>query len=450
MSETLDDWIEREYRHAGPAMLRSVSPTGIVKTRPFFDQTITPREGSSIASPELAAYDPDPDYFFHWYRDSAIVLDALRILYKDGAVGEEAVAHFSEFVRFSLGLRDLDGRRLVQDPRWRQQVWPDYQKFIRADADLGRAHGEAILCETRVNPDGTLDISSWPRPQTDGPALRALTVMRWLRRTETTLAEEVRADASTLLRGDLAFTAARWSDNSFDIWEEEEGHHYYTLRVQAAALADGADWLDGAGEAERAEEYRQTAATILGRLDTFWLPDEGFYRSRILPAGPRSTKERDIAVVLSTIHSRGRSPTHSVRDPRMHATLAVLEAFFDADYPINRGMRPGPALGRYPGDVYYSGGAWYVSTLGAAEFCFRAAAAGYGDPAALVRHGDAFLETVRAFTPPSGDLSEQFDQTTGAQKSAKNLAWSYAAIISCRASRRLAVALAEETPTRDD
>lgn len=438
MSETLDDWIEREYRHAGPAMLRSIAPTGLVKTRPFFGQAISPVLGSSIATPELAAYDPDPDYFFHWYRDSAIVLDALRILYKDGVVGEEAAGHFGDFVRFSLSLRDLDGRRLVEDPRWRKNIWPDYEKFIRADADLGRAHGEAILGETRINPDGTLDISSWPRPQNDGPALRALGVMRWLRRTEATLAEDVRADAADLVRGDLAFTAARWSDNSFDIWEEDEGHHYYTLRVQAAALADGADWLDGAGEGSLADDYRKTAATILERLDAFWLPDEGFFRSRILPTGPRSTKERDIAVILSVLHSRGRGPTHSVRDPRMHATLAVLEAFFDADYPINRGTRPGPAMGRYPGDVYYSGGAWYLATLGSAEFCFRAAAAGFGDPSALVRHGDAFLQTVREFTPPSGDLSEQFDKASGAQTSAKNLAWSYAAFVSCRAARRLA------------
>jgi len=54
----------------------------------------------------------------------------------------------------------------------------------------------------------------------------------------------------------------------------------------------------------------------------------------------------------------------------------------------------------------------------------------------LVEHGDAFLETVRAFTPPSGDLSEQFDQHSGAQQSAPQLAWSYAAFISCAEARR--------------
>ena len=79
-------------------------------------------------------------------------------------------------------------------------------------------------------------------------------------------------------------------------------------------------------------------------------------------------------------------------------------------------------MGRYAGDVYYSGGAYYFSTLGAAEFGYRS-----GDRAG----GDAFLETVRRFTPENGLMSEQFDQTTGTQTSAKDLAWSYAAFLSC-------------------
>jgi glucoamylase len=92
-------------------------------------------------------------------------------------------------------------------------------------------------------------------------------------------------------------------------------------------------------------------------------------------------------------------------------------------------------MGRYAGDVYYSGGAYYFSTLGAAEFCFRAAA-GCEDAPRWVEKGDAFLATVRAFTPQTGELSEQFDQRTGAQRSARHLAWSYAAFISCLHARR--------------
>ena len=59
--------------------------------------------------------------------------------------------------------------------------------------------------------------------------------------------------------------------------------------------------------------------------------------------------------------------------------------------------------------------------------------------AAAIERGDAIMRTVRAFTPAGGDLSEQFDRATGAQTSAKHLAWSYAAFITAAASRARAM-----------
>ncbi|MGH8323827.1 MAG: glycoside hydrolase family 15 protein, partial [Steroidobacteraceae bacterium] len=309
----------------------------------------------------------------------------------------------------------------------------------------------------RVNPDGTLDISTWARPQHDGPSLRLLALLRWVR--DVSLDPGLHEVAAALIRADIAFTRGRWRIPSVDIWEEEKGQHYYTLRVAARALEEGAGWLeahgdgdgDGAGhghgqedsenDARLAQLCRADAAVILRVLDGYWLADAGHYRSRVLESAARSTKELDIAVIFAAIHAGGDDQTHSVHDPRMQATLSRLEALFDAEYPINRN-RPaarGPAMGRYSGDVYYSGGAYYFSTLAAAEFCFRAAVGphvGRNDGEALIGRGDAFLETVRAFTPPSGAMSEQFDQKTGAQTSARHLAWSYAAFISCVVARR--------------
>lgn len=435
MTETLDTWIEREYRQASTAMLRSVSPVELVKSRPGFAQTVRAARGAIVASPVLGAYDPEPDYFFHWYRDSAVVVDALRHLHEDACPGAQALAHFADFVRFSRSLRELDGRALVADSSWRAGVAEDFRQYLRGDAELAAVHGDAVAADTRVNPDGTLDISKWNRPQHDGPPLRALAVLRWARSTPFDAA--LHAGVSALLRADLDFTFRHWQAPSFDIWEEESGLHYYTLRVSAAALDEGAGWLQAAGEPERAQRYREEAQAIARRLDGFWLPAEGHYRSRLLTSGERSAKELDIAVVLAAIHADAKGAAHSVHDPRMQATLDRLDALFDAAYAINRN-RPahtGPAMGRYAGDVYYSGGAYYFSTLGAAEFCFRAAA-GAPDARAWVQRGDAYLATVRAYTPASGELSEQFDQTSGAQTSARHLAWSYAAFISCIAARR--------------
>jgi glucoamylase len=438
--EGLEQWLDQQYRRAATAMLVSVSPVKIVKSRPGFGHTIHPVRGSIIASPALADWNPEPDYFFHWFRDSAVVIDAVRILFEAGDLGPEALEHFGDFVRFSLDLQGLDGRKVIATTAWRENVAADFIRFLRRDDELEGVHGEAILAETRVNPDGTLDISSWTRPQHDGAPLRALAVLRWVR--SHSFGPELRELVSRLVQSDLGFTFAHWREPSFDIWEEENGLHYYTLCVSAAALSEGADWLDGVGDTALGRAYRTEADIIHRTLDGYWLPAEQHYRSRVLATGERSTKELDIAVILAAIHALDDGSTHSVRDPQMHSSLERLEALFDSAYPINQGRSSlmGPAMGRYARDRYFSGGAYYFSTLGAAEFCFLAAAQS-DEPPTWIKRGDAFLATVRRYTPENGELSEQFDQRTGAQTSARHLAWSYAAFISCVAARRAVVAI---------
>jgi glucoamylase len=435
---SFEQWLEQQYRRCGPAMLRSCSPLELVKARPGFGQSIRASRGAIVASPVLAAYDPDPDYFFHWYRDSAVVIDALRVLFEDG-LAPHAREQFADFVHFALGLRSLDGRALVAEPSWRARIAADFAKFVRPDSDLAAVHGDSVAADTRVNADGTLDISRWARPQHDGPALRALAVLRWLR--TGSMGASVAAESTALLRSDLDFAFTHAREPCFDIWEEEHGLHYYTLCVSAAALEAGAEWLEVSGNERDAHRYRTEAGELRRTLDGFWLPDAGYYRSRTLSSGERSAKELDIAVILAAIHTESSGSRHNVHDPRIHATLARLEALFDAAYPINHGRAPGtaPAMGRYAGDVYYSGGAYYFSTLGAAELCYRAAVAADSARSWLQR-GDAYLATVRAFVPEDGELAEQFDQRTGAPASAKQLAWSYAAFISCVAARRDAAA----------
>ena len=348
-------------------MLTSISPVTIIKQRPHFSQVIQPKPGSVVASPVLAAYDPEPDYFFHWYRDSALVMDALFLLRGELA---EADRLFQDYVRFSLDLGALDGRALPAD--WRAAAQPDYARFLRADTGL--AHGAAIEAETRVNPDGTLDITDWPRPQNDGPALRALCLLRW----------GAEGEAATLLRRDLAFVLRHARGPCFDIWEEEKGLHAYTLRVSAAALEKGADWLSARGETVMARHCRAEASLLEATLDDFWIASQGWFLSRKIEGGAPE-KQLDMSVILGANHA-------GVQGPRYQQTLTRLEGLFDAAYAINhdRPSTRAPALGRYLGDRYYSGGAYYFTTLAAAEFHYR------------IKDrdgGDAFLETVRALRP---------------------------------------------------
>jgi glucoamylase len=460
----LDDWIAAEMRVATTRMLAAVSATHLVMERPGFGQRIVPQPGSILASPVPAHYDPDPDYFFHWFRDSAIVIDALRVTLAAGYADRSMVLRrLSEFLEFTLSLRSLDGRKFLEQSNFRAHVQPDFLQYLRTDAEIEALSGETVPADVRVNADGTPDFIRWSRPQTDGPAICSIALLRWWEQLpELRDDPRVRAPLSEVIDREIAFTLARVSEPCGDVWEEETGHHYYTQLLQAEALSRGAAWLEDSGRPDRSAACRVAAQETLARLDGFWSEASGYYRSR---SSGGARRELDMSVIIALLHSGRAGDTHTVLDPRAQATLTALEELFEAEYVINRDRPPGrgPAMGRYAHDDYYSGGAWYLATLAAAEFYFRLAealrrgvqlaaspantrfrqrlgiteaVAGDGTLAQLaLERGDAIMRTVQAFTPASGELSEQFDQTTGAQTSAKNLSWSYAAFITAAASR---------------
>ncbi|HUI21374.1 MAG TPA: glycoside hydrolase family 15 protein [Methylocella sp.] len=474
----LQQWMARQYAVSAAALVSAISATHLVKERRGFGQTIRPLPGSVLASTALGSWDPDPDYFFHWLRDSAIVIDALRHVITDQGGEGEGLCRFKQFVAFSLSLNRLDGGAFLQaSGDFRKNVDPWFLQFVRDDSDLRAIAGDRVLGEPRFNPDATLDISKWSRPQHDGPALRALVLMRFW--SLDTLDAPTRASMQTLIETDIAFILDHWHEPCFDIWEEEQGHHYCTRLLQHAALAEGAVWMECSPRQDesfaRARACRTMAREILKSLDQYWNPDRGLYVSRKGVANPSPGKDPDFATILGVIHAGRREGAHSVLDPKVLATLTQLEALFEASYVINQG-RPadlGPAMGRYSGDSYFSGGAYYFSTLGAAEFYYSLAEAvaagadlavmpeneafllrlGLADSTlallpqenrrlffeALLQRGDQFMATVAAHTPASGELSEQFDQATGAQTSAKMLTWSHAAFITAFTRRQAAL-----------
>src|ERR1700746_4043099 len=98
--EALSDSIARQYEISASLMLGAISATGLIKERPGFGQTIRPARGSILASAAMGSWGPDPDYFFHWLRDSAVAVDALRHLIRDGTHAEEAILRCKEFAAF--------------------------------------------------------------------------------------------------------------------------------------------------------------------------------------------------------------------------------------------------------------------------------------------------------------------------------------------------------------
>jgi glucoamylase len=462
----LTSWMEWQFGRSRKGLLASISATGLRKRRPALGQDLVPKPGSVVAAPTVGDEDR-PDYFFHWLRDSALVIDALGLMIDRMHEPTTQKRQLSDFVDFTLALTRLSGRAVARNPGIGHTTDRLIAPFLRSAAELAAVEGDRLFGEARFNPDATLDLLKWSHPQFDGPALRALAVMRWSHLFTADDATHEKADQ--LVGADLGFLLRHFAEPCFDVWEERFGHHYHTRLVTLAALEAGAAWAVEGAQPEKSEACRKAAALLSRDLEHHWSPKRGFLTAAIKGSGlPDTDRDLDAAVILAVLHAHRRTGPHSLFDPRIQATLAELEDLFANEFPINRrrGAGEGILLGRFKADGYYGGGAFVVLCLAAAEFYYRLAGAlrdggkvkvaaenrafladlleGEADVAGelpkddadrarfvsvFARRGDAVMAAFRRFVPGSGDLPEQFDKTSGAPASAENLAWGHAAFI---------------------
>ncbi|MGN6572253.1 MAG: glycoside hydrolase family 15 protein [Pseudolabrys sp.] len=416
----LGDWIDEQAQLSAELMSRAISATHLQRVRAQFSQVVVPARGSVLASPAIADWTPEPDYFFHWVRDSAIVMRTVTELV-GRTLGESGrwTACFHDYVAFSLGLTRLDTRGHESHVARTEAA---FRQFLRADDDIRALARDALLGEPRFNPDGTIDILGWSRPQYDGPALRALACLRFRDVAGAS------ADLDALLRLDLDFTARHAGEPCIGPWEEpeENTHHYYVALVQLGALVHG----------RAVVRHDDAEARLRAVLARHWSAEPGVYAA-LWPLKAQARDDLvDSAALLAVLDADLAEGPHSVADPRVWQTLAALEALFASEFPINRG-RAAPALGRSRADRYFGGGAWYVATLAAAALCYRRA--GRDHDAAFFARGDAFMATVRDLIPAGGHMGEQVDRNTGKPASARDLTWSYAAFIGAAGLRQEAL-----------
>lgn len=472
--DSLNRWIDQQLRASLDHMKRAISATKLTRERSDFFQEITPKRGSVVAWPNVEE-NVQPDYFFHWLRDSALVMNALALAIERGHEDAAAIQHLHDFVEFSLEINRANGPALLATKGAGRTSRPELARYLRTYHELEVVVGDRVLMDARFNPDGSLDILKWARPQYDGAALRALTVLRHLPLLEQGDAKQVGA-AQALLGADLAFISRHFRDPCYDIWERRFGHHYHTRAVCLSALRRGAAWARGVELAGEAEAYEAAARELERVLDHHWSQQGGFYLSAIKGSQTPADQDLDSAALLAMADAGLASGRHSVHDPRAQATLERLEDLFASLFPINRKIGAGdaPLLGRFRGDGYFGGGVFLMSALGAAEAYYRLASHVRMNGAVLVepdnrrflkrcgllelregapdflprseserallagafrRRGDSIMAALSRFTPPSGALPEQIDKTDGAPASARNLAWSHAAFITAFAAR---------------
>jgi glucoamylase len=395
-------------------------------------------KGAVYASPSRAM----PDYYRHWIRDAALVMREVEELASrsHGAVKDRYDQELYEYAVFSKENQNCENKSGSCTPG----SGPVGQTFLTNDIGLG---------EPLFRMSGDAFNEGWGRPQSDGPALRAITLIqtanRWLQEGDekrVRFVKEVLYDgrwssdafpqSPSVIKRDLQYVANNWRLPSFDLWEEKAGDHFYTRLVQYRALVVGAQFARLMGDEGGAGYYESTAGAIRKSLASFWNEEKGYVvstQNQWWSEGRDSYL--DISVILGVLHAGEVDGEFSVFDERIVATAKALTTRFLNLYPINKvaySEKNGPlapAIGRYPED-HYDGvfddnipkpaGPWILATLALAEFHLKR-----GDVATAL----PFLHRVKEHTNLS--LSEQLDPATGELQGAADLTWSYAAVLSC-------------------
>jgi len=350
----------------------------------------------------------------------------------------------------------------------------------------GPFFGGAGLGEPKFQVNEKAFNAPWGRPQRDGPALRAITLMTyisWLlgngNRTDVTKAVDV---VWPVILNDLNYVGQYWNQTGFDLWEEVEGSSFFTLQLQHRALSEGATTASAlasqSGREISCPSCASQAPEVLCFLQSFW--NGAHLVSNINVNNGRTGLDANSLLGSIQNFDIDASCNDSTFQPCSSKSLANFKAVVDSFRPIygiNQGIAAngGVAVGRYAEDVYYGGNPWFLCTLAAAEFLYDVTAQlqarkvvtivdtslpFYKDiyPAAKVgtikpndndspfqqltrnitAYADSFVAIVQRYNPANGTLFEQFDRNTGAPLSAIDLTWSYASFVSM-SSRRAGV-----------
>lgn len=390
----IDKWLNNRRTVYKQRLLENISPT----TLPSLQEGEPIKKGFLAAAPWIF-FDENhklvQNYCYHWVRDSALVMNTLVTDYlkspDDGTLG-----------------------RIV-----------DYLNFSRENQVAGekvpKEETKVSNGEVKFEPDGK-PFTKWMRPQDDGPALRAITAIRFVssqlkqgkKEVATHIYEGTPKTLSTnevyapgLIKSDLEYLVEHLDEPSYEPWEEVKGHTFYTRLVQIRALREGETIARELGDNKAARRFREGAKKLNAKLAQHWIapgeknPVGGSSQGQIWDsfdreAGPDYKKSGlDLSTILASLHANElggdrNKALFSPSDDRVLKTALELSAAFKKEFPINTVetkcqdgeiSRPlAPAIGRYPFDQYNGyiakekgGNPWFLGNAAFAELYYRAA-----------------------------------------------------------------------------
>ncbi|OGT37732.1 MAG: hypothetical protein A3F11_00920 [Gammaproteobacteria bacterium RIFCSPHIGHO2_12_FULL_37_14] len=416
--------------------------------------------GAVLASPYNKYPSFIQDYQFHWIRDAAITMQEVVYLYEQ--------ANSNEKQRLKTYLIN-------------------YINFERQAQKQMSSNGE-VLGEPKFNIDGTLWQGQWGRPQNDGPALRAMTMVsiaqQFMRDGQEKFVRDVLVG---VIIADLDYLVTKWKDDTFDLWEElNDQDHFFTKMVQRKALIIGSHLIKSLGDVQRADSYLNTANHLTQSLQKHWNAGRGYLSETVNQQDQRGGG-LDSSIILGVLYGNmyDLEASFAVNDDRVMSSVYFIRNAFSGLYRLNiENANQPPLLGRYPNDVYDGnqslyGNPWVITTNALAQYYYTLANVYlkigkinvtsnnllffkqinpklvmkeeeilfsanpnkfYTVINSLIEEGDKTLSIIKRYAVCYVDsscyhFSEQIDRTSGQQTSAKDLTWGYATILTAMQAR---------------
>nr|ODN91092.1 hypothetical protein L203_01294 [Cryptococcus depauperatus CBS 7841] len=366
--------------------------------------------GIVVASPSTGQGE-EPNYYYTWTRDSALTIATLVTSLQSPFCDIDSLKTSCE------GKCDTYRREINILSEDLQRRYIESQARIQIQRNPSGGLADGGLNEPKFNVDGGTFLGNWGRPQRDGPALRAITTMAYanfllqrnyssdLKYIDDWIYSPTRIRSpGRVLKNDLEEIANGWWKGGFDLWEEVDGHHLFTLLVSRRALFEGSDLAERLNDLGASRFYLHQAQLITNSLSVFW--DQGrdvwassldynnytpVHQSVELPSVVSLFPRRewlDCSFALSIIHGGSQTfyDSHNISnqhflpsDPRTLSTLHAFIKSFQSLYGVNSGKTwtEGWALGRYKEDIYDGkaqsrGNPWFICTFSLAHSLFLA------------------------------------------------------------------------------
>lgn len=363
------------------------------------------KPGMVVASPSRVS----PNYYYDWVRDTSLTMRSLIDYYE---------------LTKKISIKNMIVQWIYAE---------EYRQNLPTLSGLG---------EPKYNTDGSGYTGAWGRPQNDGPALRALAMIKFarllLKEGDTDLIFKTlyhgHLPADSVIKKDLEYVAHHWRDHSFDLWEEEKGMHFYTLLSQHVALQEGALFAKEMNDFGAADFYHEESTKIGSYIREHFLDE----RIGLLVTSEKSSSlgyknsGLDIAPLLVLIHTAPYQKLFSLSDPNVIQYVKTLIKTFGDLYSVNRAYYDlGVSLGRYPEDRYdgyettRAGNPWFLSTIALAEYyCLLNQQT---NPEVRKRNDliEKQFQRVLFHSDREGHLSEQFHFQNGLMQGAVDLTWSH-------------------------